>query len=49
MSLEHSVEQAVSKLEASKELIEKDFIKEDLGFISLEENINTGIIVNIAI
>ena len=49
MSLEHIVEQAVSKLESSKELIEKDFIKEDLDFISIEENINTGIIINIAI
>lgn len=49
MSLEHSVEKAVSKLESSKELIEKDFIKDELGFISLEGNIETGIIINIQI
>lgn len=49
ISLEHSVEQAVSKLETSKELIEKDFIKDELGFISIEENINTGTIINIVI
>lgn len=49
MSLEHNIDQAVSKLESSKELIEKDFIKEDLGFISIKDNIETGIIINIAI
>lgn len=49
MSLENSVEQATSKLESSKDLIEKDFIKDELGFISIEENINTGIIINIAV
>ena len=47
MSLEHSVDQAVSKLESSKELIEKDFINDELGFISIEGNIETGIIINI--
>ena len=49
ISLEQSVEQALSKLESSKELIEKDFITDELGFISIEENVNTGIIINIAI
>lgn len=49
MSLEHNIDQAVSKLESSKELIEKDFIKEDLDFISIKDNIETGIIINIAI
>ena len=49
MSLEHSVEKAVSKLESSKELIEKDFIKDELGFISIENNVETGIIINIVI
>ena len=49
MSLEHSVDKAISKFESSKELIDKDFIKEDLGFISIEGNIETGIIINIQI
>ena len=49
MYLEQSVENAMSKLESSKDLIEKDFIKEDLGFISIEGNIETGVIINISI
>ena len=49
MSLEHSINQATSKLESSKNLIEKDFINSELNFISLEGNIETGIIINIQI
>ena len=49
MALEDSVDKAVSKLSFSKDLIDKDFIKEELGFISIEENIETGIIINIAV
>ena len=49
MALEESVDKAISKLESSKELIDKDFIKEELGFISIENNIETGIIINISI
>ena len=49
MALEDSVEKAISKLESSKDLIHKDFIQEDLSFISIENNIETGTIISIEI
>ena len=49
MALEESINKATSKLETRRDLIEKDFIKEELGFISIEDNIETGIIINILI
>ena len=49
MILEDSVDKAVSKLYSNKDCIHKDFINEELGFISLENNIETGILINIAI
>lgn len=49
MILEDSVDKAVSKLSSNKDSIQKDFINEELGFISIENNIETGILINIAI
>ena len=49
MILEDSVDKAVSKLYSNKDSIHKDFINEELGFISIENNIETGILINIAI
>ena len=49
MILEYSVDKAVSKLSSNKDSIQKDFINEELGFISIENNIETGILINIAI
>ena len=49
MILEDSVDKAVSKLYSNKDSIYKDFINEELGFISIENNIETGILINIAI
>ena len=49
MILEDSVDKAVSKLSSNKDCIQKDFINEELGFISIENNIETGILINIAI
>ena len=49
MILEYSVDKAVSKLYSNKDSIHKDFISEELGFISIENNIETGILINIAI
>ena len=49
MILEYSVDKAVSKLYSNKDSIHKDFINEELGFISIENNIETGILINIAI
>lgn len=49
MILEDSVDKAVSKLYYNKDSIHKDFINEELGFISIENNIETGILINIAI
>ena len=49
MILEYSVDKAVSKLYSNKDSIQKDFINEELGFISIENNIETGILINIAI
>ena len=49
MILEYSVDKAVSKLSSNKDSIHKDFINEELGFISIENNIETGILINIAI
>ena len=49
MILEDSVDKAVSKLSSNKDSIHKDFINEELGFISIENNIETGILINIAI
>ena len=49
MILEDSVDKAVSKLYSNKDSIQKDFINEELGFISIENNIETGIRINIAI
>ena len=49
MILEDSVDKAVSKLSSNKDCIQKDFINEELGFISIENNIETGIRINIAI
>lgn len=49
MILEDSVDKALSKLSSNKDSIQKDFINEELGFISIENNIETGILINIAI
>ena len=49
MDLEDSVDKAISKLSSSKNFIDKDFVIEELGFISIEDNIETGIIININI
>ena len=49
ISLEYSIDQATSKLESSNNLIEKDFINSELSFISLEGNVETGVIINIQI
>ena len=49
MILEDSVDKALSKLSSNKDSIQKDFINEELGFISIENNIETGIRINIAI
>ena len=49
MILEDSVDKDVSKLSSNKDSIQKDFINEELGFISIENNIETGILINIAI
>ena len=49
MILEDSVDKALSKLSSNKDSIQKDFINEGLGFISIENNIETGIRINIAI
>ena len=49
MILEDSVDKALSKLPSNKDSIQKDFINEELGFISIENNIETGIRINIAI
>lgn len=49
MILEDSVDKALSKLSSNKDSIHKDFINEELGFISIENNIETGILINIAI
>lgn len=49
MILEDSVDKAVSKLSSNKDSIHKDFINEELRFISIENNIETGILINIAI
>ena len=45
MILEYSVDKAVSKLYSNKDSIHKDFINEELGFISIENNIETGILI----
>ena len=47
MILEDSVDKAVSKLSSNKDSIQKDFINEELGFISIENNIETGILINL--
>ena len=49
MILEDGVDKALSKLSSNKDSIQKDFINEELGFISIENNIETGILINIAI
>ena len=49
MILEDSVDKALSKLSSNKDSIQKDFINEELGFIYIENNIETGILINIAI
>ena len=49
MDLEDSVDKAISKLSSSKDFIDKDFVIEELGFISIEDNVETGIIININI
>ena len=49
MILEDSVDKALSTLSSNKDSIQKDFINEELGFISIENNIETGILINIAI
>lgn len=49
MDLEDSVDKAISKLSSSKNFIDKDFVIEELEFISIEDNIETGIIININI
>ena len=49
MILEDSVDKALSTLSSNKDCIQKDFINEELGFISIENNIETGILINIAI
>lgn len=49
MDLEDSVDKAISKISSSKDFIDKDFVIEELGFISIEDNVETGIIININI
>lgn len=49
MALEDDVKKAVSKQSSTNDIRDKDFIKEELGFISIDNNIQTGIIINIAI
>ena len=49
MALEDDVKKAVSKQSSTNDNRDKDFIKEELGFISIDNNIQTGIIINIAI
>lgn len=49
MALEDDVKKAVSKQSSTNDIRDKDFIKEELGFISIDNNIQTGIIINITI